>query len=73
MNYYKLTPQQQFGLDRSGAYLTPSKAKKSGLLYNLSLDGLIVEWSKPYAVMQTIKKAKYSHVFPINRLKIVKS
>lgn len=43
------------------------KSKTHG---NLLLDGLIVEYNRPYAILQAIKREKYSHVKG-SRLKIV--
>ena len=53
----------------SNQFPVPIRVKPT--LGNLLLDNLTVEFSKPFAVLQMLKKNNYSHIYPKTRLKIV--
>lgn len=63
-----LTPQQIFGLHKAGKSLPKEKSKTNG---SLLLDNIIVEYNKPFAILQMFKSTKYNWIFPKKRLKIV--
>ncbi len=61
---------KQFGYLSQGMKV-PQPVKKSKFLANLLQDGKIIEFNKPFAILNMLKKTKYAHIFPRTRLKIV--
>ena len=61
----QLSPEQLFGMDRAGRPFVP---KKKSVLADLLCDGFPIEYQKPYAIIEMLKKTKYAHIFPRQRL-----
>jgi len=60
---------RDFGRQKAGYMPAIQKSKTHG---DLILDGkFVMESNKPFALLQSIKKMKYSHIKPSSRLKIV--
>ncbi len=57
-----------FGYVKAGYNIPQAKSKTHG---NLLLDGLPIEFNKPFAILQALKGTKYEHIYPRNRVKIV--
>jgi hypothetical protein len=61
---------QIFGILSQGKKIPLIKVK-SKTLGNLLQDGLIVEWGKPFSVLNMLKAQKYAHIFPKKRMRVV--
>ncbi len=59
---------KDFGRLRAGYNIIRAKSKTHGSLY---IDGLLMEYNKPFALLQNFKMNKYSHITPKSRIKII--
>ncbi len=61
------TKEQIFGFHKAGKPI-PIIKKKSKTMANLCLDGNVVEWNQTFGILGHLKKTKYAHIFPKDRL-----